>query len=517
MPTEESVEVERKYDVAPGVGDVPDLSALPGVARVAPPEELDQTATYVDTAELALVAARVTLRRRTGGVDDGWHLKLPLGDGGRREVHAPIADPANPDELVPAELVRLVRGLVRDRELAPVVVLRTHRRVHRLLGPDDRVLAELCDDRVEARTIDGGEAQRWREWELELVDGPAELLEQAEPVLVGAGAQRSASASKLGRALAGSRPPGSSWRARVAAPVGDDAAVTEVLSAYLAQHLDDLLVEDRRLRAGDREGVHRLRIAARRLRAALATYARVLEPGETQALRDELRWLGGVLAPARDAQVLRERLLEAVAGQPDVLVLGPVAQRVDDELRRAFRSGREAVDRELDGERYFRLLDRLEAFLDDPPVPADAEDGARRVLPELLRHDVKRVRKRHRAYLAATTPDGRDAALHEVRKAAKRLRYASESAVPVLGRRAAKLAARAKAVQKALGEHQDSVVARRVLRDLGVRAHLSGENGFTFGRLHGLEEARAGEPVARYLEAYGDLPTPSKVRSWGRG
>ena len=126
------------------------------------------------------------------------------------------------------------------------------------------------------------------------------------------------------------------------------------------------------------------------------------------------------------------------------------------------------------------------------------------------------MRKRHRAYLAAAEPDHADRALHEVRKAAKRLRYSAETAVPVLGAGAEGLSVRAKAVQQVLGEHQDTVVARQVLRDLGVRAHLAGENGFTFGRLHALEEAHAAAATARYLEVYADLPAPSGLRSWLR-
>jgi len=515
MPTEH-VEVERKYDVASGDAAAPDLSGVPGVARVLPVAEVDQTATYLDTEALALSAARITLRRRTGGVDDGWHLKLPAGDGAREEVHVGIADASDPDEPVPAELVERVRAIVRDQTLVPVAQLRTRRRIHRLLGPAGTVVAELCDDRVEARTLLGvPQVQRWREWELELVDGPPELLDEAEPTLLAAGAVPSASASKAGRVLAQLPQPRGSWRH--ADPVGAKASTGEVLIAYLAAHFQRLEAEDRRLRAGDQEGVHQLRIAARRLRSALAAYAVVLEPAETHTLREELRWLGQVLAPARDAQVIRERLGELVAGQADVLVLGPVARRIDDDLRAAFRSGREAADEHLGSARYFRLLDRMEALLDDPPLLEDADRPAGELVPDLLRRDLKRVRKRHRAYLAAGSSDRRDPALHDVRKAAKRLRYSAEVAIPVLGDRAAELASRAKAVQQVLGEHQDTVVARRVLRDLGVRAHLGGENGFTFGRLHALEESHAADLARRYLEVWEDLPGPSGLRSWLRG
>ena len=85
----------------------------------------------------------------------------------------------------------------------------------------------------------------------------------------------------------------------------------------------------------------------------------------------------------------------------------------------------------------------------------------------------------------------RDLALHETRKAAKRLRYATEAAEPAVGKPAKRLRKRLKPVQKLLGDHQDTVVARPVLRELGAQAHLDGGNGFTFGLMHGTEAARA--------------------------
>ena len=80
--------------------------------------------------------------------------------------------------------------------------------------------------------------------------------------------------------------------------------------------------------------------------------------------------------------------------------------------------------------------------------------------------------------------DERDVEWHEARKAAKRLRYATEAAAPVLGAPAKRLVKRVKEVQELLGDHQDAVVARPVLREIGVAAHLDGENGFTYGILH---------------------------------
>jgi CHAD domain-containing protein len=115
----------------------------------------------------------------------------------------------------------------------------------------------------------------------------------------------------------------------------------------------------------------------------------------------------------------------------------------------------------------------------------------------------------------ASTAEARDAHLHEVRKSAKRARYAAESAMPVIGRQAKRLAKRMEAVQELLGEHQDSVTSRGVIRELGVAAHLAGENGFTFGLLHEVEHERAERARAAYPEVLRKASRP-KVRAWLR-
>ncbi|MDY7557257.1 CYTH domain-containing protein [Cryobacterium sp. 10C3] len=172
-------EVERKYDVD-AASVLPPLHELPGVTWVDAPVDQSLDAVYFDTADLTLAAHRITLRRRTGGDDAGWHLKLPSGVDGRgpderREVHEPLgSDP----ELVPAGLQQRVRVLVRDRVLVPVVRLRNHRIVHVLRGDNGAVLAEVCDDSVLADRLGVDPLrQEWREWEIELVDGAPELLD----------------------------------------------------------------------------------------------------------------------------------------------------------------------------------------------------------------------------------------------------------------------------------------------------------------------------------------------------
>ena len=76
-------------------------------------------------------------------------------------------------------------------------------------------------------------------------------------------------------------------------------------------------------------------------------------------------------------------------------------------------------------------------------------------------------------------------ALHQARKAAKRARYASEAMAPTLGMKASRFAKQMKKVQSVLGDHQDTVIARQVERELGISAHLAGENAFSYRMLYG--------------------------------
>ena len=288
----------------------------------------------------------------------------------------------------------------------------------------------------------------------------------------------------------------------------------EVVQAQLAELTDRLHKQDARLRTEQPGSIHKLRIAARRIRSALKTYKPLLAPGSAEAVGEELRWLGQALAEARDAQVLRERLRLLVASEPPELVLGPVLNRIDDELRTAYRSGLEQALRALDSERYFRLLDALDQLVASMPLKPKADAPAREGPPAAA--------QTRRQTSASCSPTNRacrgpgtqhDAALHEVRKKAKRFRYAAESARPVLGARAKALAVAAKQVQQALGEHQDSVIARQRLREYGAKAHVDGENGFSFGRMHALEQQHADEQEREFTTAWEAL-RHKKRHSW---
>ncbi len=330
-----------------------------------------------------------------------------------------------------------------------------------------------------------------------------------DALLTGAGALRAAHASKLQRIL-GSRvsPPPAPPTASAGGPAAD------VVLTYLGEQRAALLRLDPALRSDEPEAVHDTRVALRRLRSVLATYRKQFDRDAVAHLRNESSWLAGTLGTARDSEVLREHLRAALAKEPAELVLGSVATRLDDELSSAFQQGREAAQAVLDEDRYLDLLDELDAFLERPPLTDLARRPARKVVPRLVRRDWRRLQKAVAHAESQPAGSDRDEALHEVRKAAKRLRYGAESATPVFGKPARRLAHTAKKLQTVLGDHHDLVVARDLLRRVGIEAYLAGDNAFTYGRLHGLFQARAERLERRWPKAWSRV-APPRPRRWG--
>jgi len=207
--TGDYLETEQKYD-ADADFVLPDLSGLEGRVKSAGPRRYYLSATYFDTEELDLIRHRITLRRRVGGADEGWHLKLPVRRDTRQEVRAPLGDSGTGSiEPVPARLAAQVADITAGRPLRPIAILDTERTVVTLADQAGQPLAEVADDRVTATRLDqpGAKPVMWREVEVEALTtdpGAPGLLEAAGQVLRQAGARRSSSASKLGRLLGNS-------------------------------------------------------------------------------------------------------------------------------------------------------------------------------------------------------------------------------------------------------------------------------------------------------------------------
>jgi CHAD domain-containing protein len=493
------LEVERKLDVD-GAFVLPDLTCVDGVAAADPPVEHALEAVYHDTADLRLARARVTLRRRTGGADAGWHLKLPAAAGARQEVHEPLGRSAT---TPPKALRDLVLGITRGAATAPVTTLHTRRVATVLRDADGRALAEIADDTVRATVPASGpdlpaEQRTWREVEVELVDGEGELLDRLVDRVVAAGARVSPSASKLARAL-GTRLDGAAGGPAPAPPgkkakkggkkAGKRPSGADVVLSAVRMQVDALRDADLMIRTGQPDAVHKFRVACRRLRSILAAFRPVLERTATDPLRAELQWLGEQLSDARDGEVALAHLSELVAGQPPELVPGPVAARLQQGRLQEELRGAEQARRTVDDARYLRLVDALHALLADPPLAAGAGDPADRVLRDAVRRSGRRLR--HRIDDARQAGGEHGHALHEVRKAAKRVRYTAEVAVGTLGSPAEALVGCMEDVQDVLGDSQDTEVTRAWCARMGREAMAAGENPFAFGRLHALEEARA--------------------------
>ncbi|WP_139983497.1 CYTH and CHAD domain-containing protein [Nocardioides litoris] len=516
-------EVERAW--ALDATDVlPDLSALPGVASVGEPRTDTLAATYLDTDDLALVRGGVTLRRRTGGLDEGWHLKVPAGDG-RDELRRALGSA----QRVPAPLARAVTAWSHGRSLAPVATVETVRTTRLLLDAAGETLAEVADDAVVGTPADGRPGSSWREVEVELVGAGPALLDAAEELLAEAGIHPAQEQRKIGTVLA------ERLAAHPAAPRpgSDDADRTagEVLHGRLAELVGELRHRDCDVRRGVDDGVHQLRVTCRRLRGALATYRPVVDRTVTDPLRDELRWLARTLGDGRDAEVMHERLRELVDELPRGLVVGPVRRRIDRTYAERLRAADGHAQAVLDSPRYLRLLRRLAALEARPPFTDAAEAPAAEVLLDRVARDWRRLRQRVDLVVAlqdvraagpagsggaaASADEAIDEALHDVRKAAKRARYACEALEPGWGGDAKRLRKAAQDVTQVLGDRNDSAVARVELLRIARAAATDGENAFTYGVLHAREAARGETLEAEFGEVWQRV-RKARLRAWLR-
>ncbi|MFF4757091.1 CHAD domain-containing protein [Streptomyces sp. NPDC001292] len=485
-------EIERKYES--GDGRLPDLTGVGPVAAVVDQGVAELDAVYYDTPDERLTADGLTLRRRTGGTDAGWHLKFPVTPGVRDEIHAPLSD------TVPPGLAGLVRSRVRDGELTPLVRIRSRRGIRHLVDADGTPLAEVVVDAVRAERLTGHRgAAQWTEIEVELADDsdPA-LLDAVDERLRKAGVRPSPAASKLARALTETAPPD---HRRPAPPrQGTPTTAGDHVLAYLRAQRDALVALDPAVRRDEYDSVHRMRVATRRLRSALRTYRKVLDRTATDPVRAELKWLGTELGRDRDQEVLTERLTAGLDALPYTLVTGPVRTRLRTWSQATRGDARRRLLADLDGDRHLALLDTLDALLADPPLRPAAAGKPAKVITKAVRKDLAALSALLRHALDLPSGHDRDLALHEARKKAKATRYAAEAAVPALGDPASGLVKAAKSLQGLLGDHQDSVMARRALRELAGQAHAAGESAFTYGVLHGHEEQRAAELEARLPE-----------------
>ena len=347
--------LEREIKLGASSGFV--LPELPGAELE--PETF--VSTYYDTPELNLAAAGLTLRRRVHADRPLWQLKLPRGQA-RAELEAEA-----PDHMPPSELRSLVVAHTRGQELVPAATLRTTRAGVRVRGIEENVAEVVVDD---VEVIEGEQiVKTFTELEVELIADAPEALEQLRRVLLAAGATEGDPRPKLLQAL-----DLHTGAPRTSPRIGDRTSTH--VRASIASRRDALVAHDPGTRLGsDPEELHQMRVAVRRLRALLRTTRPVQLGDWAEPLANDLRWLGGVLGPVRDADVLLERFrgraneLSAGLREPFGASLQPIVQ-----MRNASRL---ALRDALASTRYLLLLDRLDqaalgALLDEEGCAARA-------------------------------------------------------------------------------------------------------------------------------------------------
>lgn len=496
MATSSNVEAERKFDAEPTT-PLPNLGEIDGVARVGEPATHSLEAVYFDTSGLALAARGITLRRRTGGPDAGWHLKLPNGPGRRTEIQAPLGQA----DIVPVELMDRVLAYTRGHAVIAVATLHTERTSYALYEGDGERIAEFVDDQVRAHVSLGDSSEnRWREWEVELSapDGGNDadaVLDALAAQLTRAGANPSERTSKLATALGESWPRAKGTGREV--PRRKGPAVVPVLN-YLDEQVAKMLLLDSQVRMNEEDSVHQMRSLTRRIRSVLHSYRKLFKASPVQELESELKSLAKILGRYRDVEVLHERLRNDLDELPVKLVLGPLHYELDERMKVRADTALAAIRTRLTSPRYFRLLDQLEAFLDAPAIAPKGTGGARKTTAKLVNKARKRLTQRHDTAVGAAVGPSRDTAFHDVRKAAKKLRFAAAAAESVHGKRAAKLADAAHTVQTILGEHQDSAMARAELLKIGSASGV-GSGAFTYGLLHAAERSVGDAAQQEYL------------------
>ncbi len=287
----ETDEVELKYALL-SHQKLPDLQAHGWLGAA---QKYRLNAVYYDTPDLDLTRMGASLRRRSGGVDSGWHLKLKTKtEHARRELQMPIDGPRPPHplrDMLPAGL--------RLKPLLPVARLVTVREEAPLIGGDGDVVARVAVDMVWA-TVPAGphddvhptRTPDWGEVEVELEADDARVLHDLQATFLAAGVRAASYASKVSHALA---------MASIPEFAADSAG--HLVLRYVQRQVGILQAEEEAARRGSKTSIEESKRAARRLRHLLLALPQLFEGGTASTLAADLDWYAKVLgAQARGGE-----------------------------------------------------------------------------------------------------------------------------------------------------------------------------------------------------------------------
>jgi len=420
---------------------------------------------YLDTEDWRVGRAGLVLRTRHHGRRDEVTLKdtTSAGSGGLRQrlEVTEVLPTGGVDQLGDAGPVgRRLAALTGRRTLRQVVEVRTRRRPFALRVGDEEVGEIALDETTIA--VGGHEPPvRLRRVEVEVVPSWVGRLQPVVDELRETCGLQAARLSKFeaGLLARGESVPGPPDLGSTA--IGPESSLGELAYAVVRRQLGVLLAREPGTRLGeDIEELHDMRVATRRLRAALDLFAAVL-PARAAALRTELSWIADVLGAVRDLDVQLERTAEMEGWVASWSTVGPGEPSALDDLRSLLegerRSSRRDLIAALDSARWDRLAAGLVAMVRQPPFrrsplyrsPAVAE------VVDLVEH-------RHRAVVKAgrrAKRSGVPGDFHRLRIRCKRLRYSLEFTADLYGGRTERFTRRLAKVQDLLGLMQDAEVA----------------------------------------------------------
>ncbi len=478
--------------------EIPDLDDVVAGVRIGPPVEVHNEDTYYDTDDLRLLRWGCTFRHRKR---KGWTVKLPVSSTGAivRDEISFRGRAGSP----PGDALAVVESFSRGRPLGVIARVQTERTVRVVTTDSGELLVELADDRATAQATDGSEVS-FRQVEAEL--GPTAdpgLLDEITRRLTEAGALPDTDGVKVVKALGQQTIDQADV---VIPPLGKRPPARVVIQRALARSVIQLISElPAALVGDDPRGVHKARVATRRLRSDLRTFEPLLEQEWATAVRRDLRPLAAHLGAIRDADVLLSHFSETMANHQELD--NDDAQPLLDLLVEQRQTARASLRLYVGGGNVSSLLDRLVAGVADPPTNRSADERADEQLRPLVR---KRWRKLDKTVRRLGDDPG-PVALHDARILVKRTRYASAAVTDAFGAPSRSFAKSLARVQDRLGERNDAMVAEDWL--VANASQLPPRAAFTAGRLAQLVRTDAVTDQDRWIEPY-RTATRKRNRSW---
>ena len=418
------------------------------------------------------------------GIENLKRTSGPVGDRVRR-----VAGSADLRPLFEVSTRRRTFVLRTETPSAGEIVEDTSGNIRRQHSEQDTIVAEVALDESEI-FANGGDSTNLSRVEVEVSSDAAihDCVGDFVEVLREALKLRPTRASKFRTGLSVA-----SLSPEVALDLGPteiDATLScgEVAFAILRRHFAAMVAHEPGVRLGeDPEELHDMRVATRRLRAALKLYSDVL-PKRSERYERDLRWVAGALGEVRDLDVHLQRLSEEASRNGEVL------EEVVSLLRERRIEARRGMLEALDSNRYQRLIASFSATLRRGRSPSPT-DPILVAAPELVRDRYKKVRKSANTLREDSPPEH----FHDLRKKGKRLRYALEPLQEIYGKPAKKMVKLLKKVQDDLGDHQDLIVAAGLMEELGSAGDRPPQDAFSMGSMGERYSREASEIRAGFL------------------